>query len=111
MFLTFYVNRLIFIQTEILKPSGYSFENNIIDGVKKINVFYEILRNPKTKYFWDLDQILVDSAKSVFDEFNKKNPYKITAKVWDLDKHDYLTSLVENSGYKDNTNYCRSFEF
>jgi hypothetical protein len=90
---------------EILKPSENSFENNIISGTENVDKFYEVIRNPKTKYFWDLDQILVDSAKSVFDEFNKKNPYKITANVWELDKHGYLTSLVENAGYKDNTNW------
>jgi hypothetical protein len=86
---------------EILKPSGYSFEDNVISGIEKLNAFYSVLKNPNTKYFWDLDQVLVDSAKTIFENFNNKNPYGITANMWESDKYYYLTSLVEKAGFKD----------
>lgn len=86
---------------EKIKPSEYSFEKNIVSGFENLNIFYNALKNPETKYFWDLDQVLVDSAKYIFDKFNKENPYKIIANFWDLDKYDYLTALVENTGHLD----------
>jgi hypothetical protein len=87
---------------EILRPSDYdfyNFEENIISGKENIEAFYKVLRSPNTKYFWDLDQILGNSTKSVYEIFNKTNPYKINANIWEVDKLDYLTSLVENAGY------------
>ena len=86
---------------EILKPSEYLFDENILGGNENIQTFYNTLRNPYTKYFWDLDAILGDTPKSIFDKFNKNNPYNIAANTWEIDRFDYLTALVENIGYLD----------
>jgi hypothetical protein len=88
---------------EKLAPDDYIFEKNIIYGSENINNFYSAIKDPKTKYFWDLDQILVNSAKYIFDKFNRENSYKLTANVWQLDQHDYLTAVVEAAGFTDHT--------
>jgi hypothetical protein len=70
---------------EKLAPQGFVFEKNIIYGAEYINNFYSAIKDPTTKYFWDLDQILVNSAKYIFDKFNRENPYGVRANVWELD--------------------------
>ena len=90
---------------EKLAPKDFVFEKNIISGAENVNSFYTAIRNPATKYFWDLDQVLVNSARYIFDKFNKENPYNLTANLWELDQHDYLTSVVERAGFIDHDNF------
>lgn len=89
---------------EKLAPQDFVFEKNVINGAENIKNFYTAIKNPTTKYFWDLDQILVNSTKYIFDKFNRENPYNLTANVWELDQHDYLTAVVEKAGFRNHDN-------
>jgi len=103
--LTFYKFTDIFSKMEKLRNNRFVFEENIIRGFENLEKYYDALIDPNTKIFWDMDLVLIDSGKTVFNEFNNKNPYKIKANLWESDRFDYLNYLVEKMGIKDETDW------
>jgi hypothetical protein len=61
------------------------------------NLFQEVLQNPETIFVYDIDGILANTPKVVFDKFSKKNG--IAVKEFEMTKWNYLTELLKSNGF------------
>lgn len=64
-------------------------------------LFQEVLRNRETIFVYDIDGILINSAKEVYRRFTEKNG--ILAEPAEINRWDYLTELSKKAGLAKDT--------
>lgn len=62
-------------------------------------IFCEAIKNPETLFVYDIDGILIDSARTVFNDFIQKTG--VFADPAEVDRFDYLTHLARLKNLSD----------